>query len=185
MPPNVKFEVDDIEAPWTHAQPFDLIFARYLDGAISDWPALVANMFSKTRPGGWVELQGFDTHYRSDDGTFKTDTLVNKFVATMEEGCKILGKELYTGPAFEGLLKGAGFVNVQVQQYKLPLGPWAKDKKMKEIGMINLMQVLEGMEAFSFRLFGNVLGWKLEEVQVFIAKTIQEMKSKQYHAYDT
>lgn len=55
QPPNVKFEVDDIEAPWTYSKPFDLIFARYLDGAISDWPALVSNMYNNVRPGGWVE----------------------------------------------------------------------------------------------------------------------------------
>lgn len=54
-PPNVKFEVDDAEAPWTHATPFDLIFARQLDGSISDWPALIGNMFKCTRPGGWTE----------------------------------------------------------------------------------------------------------------------------------
>ncbi|GME21989.1 methyltransferase domain-containing protein [Neofusicoccum parvum] len=185
VPPNVKFEVDDVEAPWTHVKPFDLIFARYLDGAISDWPTLVSNMFSRLKPGGWVELQGFDAHYKSDDGTFKPDAFLGQFVATIEEGCKKIGKEMYTGPTFERLLKDAGFVNVYVQMYKLPLGPWPKDKKMKEVGMLNLMQVLEGMEAFSYRLFVNMLGWKLDEVQVFIAKTIKEMKSKTYHAYDT
>lgn len=47
------------------------------------------------------------------------------------------------------------------------------------------MQYLEGMEAFSYRLLTTVLGWKLEEVQVFNAKVTQEIKSNKVHAYYT
>ncbi|KAL1615961.1 hypothetical protein SLS56_011609 [Neofusicoccum ribis] len=57
--------------------------------------------------------------------------------------------------------------------------------KQKEIGTVNLIQYLEGMEAFSYRLLISVLGWKLEEVQVFNAKVTQEIKSKTVHAYYT
>lgn len=185
VPPNVKFEVDDLEAPWTHYRHFDFIFARYLDGAISDWPALVNNMFSKTRPGGWVELQGFDAHYKSDDGTLKPESYVNQFCETIADGISKMGKVLYTGPLFEGLLKDAGFISIHVHTYKLPLGTWPKDKKMKEVGTVNALQYLEGMEAFSYRLLTTVLGWKLEEVQVFNAKVTQEIKSNKVHAYYT
>ncbi|KAF2137396.1 uncharacterized protein K452DRAFT_110648 [Aplosporella prunicola CBS 121167] len=185
IPPNVKFEVDDVEAPWTHARPFDLVFCRYMDGAISDWPALMRNAFAKTKPGGWAEFHAFDTNYKSDDGTLKPDAYLNRFVETLKDGCGRMGKELVPGPKLEGWFKDAGFVNVGVQTFKVPLGPWAKDKKMKEIGMLNLMQVLEGMEAFSFRLFMSVLNWKLEEVQVFNAKVTQELKGKTVHPYYT
>ncbi|KAL1646551.1 hypothetical protein SLS58_003137 [Diplodia intermedia] len=176
VPPNVKFEVDDVEAPWTHATPFDLIYARQLDGSISDWPALIANMFKCTRPGGWTE---------SDDGSLKPNAHINRFLATLEEGCKKLGKELYPGPLAEGWLKDAGFVNVQTRMYKIPLGPWPKDPKMKEVGLVNLMQYLDGLEAFSFRMFTNVLGWKLEEVKVINAQVREELKSKSIHPYYT
>ncbi|KAF2141605.1 uncharacterized protein K452DRAFT_287555 [Aplosporella prunicola CBS 121167] len=185
VPPNVKFEVDDVESPWTHAKPFDFVFCRYMDGAISDWPALLRNTFEKTRPGGWAEYQAFDTHYKSDDGSLGPDSSINKFVATMEMGCEKLGKELYPGPGLEGWFKEAGFVNVGVHSFKLPLGPWAKDRKLKEVGMFNIMQVLDGMEAFSYRLFMSALGWSIEEVQVFIAKAVQEIKSKNVHSYYT
>ncbi|OJD32350.1 methyltransferase domain-containing protein [Diplodia corticola] len=185
VPPNVKFEVDDVEAPWTHATPFDLIYARQLDGSISDWPALIGNMFKCTRPDGWTELHLFDTHYRSDDGSLKADAHINHFLATLEEGCKKLGKELYPGPLAEGWLKDAGFVNVHTRVYKIPLGPWPKDPKMKEVGLVNLMQYLDGLEAFSFRMFTNVLGWKLEEVKVINAEVREELKNKSIHPYYT
>jgi hypothetical protein len=45
VPPNVRFEVDDIEKPWTHASDFDFIHSRYLMAAIADWPNLMAETF--------------------------------------------------------------------------------------------------------------------------------------------
>ncbi|KAF4535194.1 Methyltransferase type 11 [Lasiodiplodia theobromae] len=185
VPPNVKFEVDDLEAPWNHPTPFDLIFCRYLDGAISDWPTLISNMFNHTRPGGWVELQGYDAQYRSDDGTLKAESYLNQYVDTIDKGISKMGKVLSTGPLFEGLLKDAGFINIHIHTYKLPIGTWPKDKKMKEVGTINTLQYLEGMEAFSYRLLTSVLDWKLEEVQVFNAKVAEEIKSNKVHAYYT
>lgn len=32
IPPNAKFEIDDVEEEWTHNEPFDYIHARYLSG---------------------------------------------------------------------------------------------------------------------------------------------------------
>lgn len=40
VPPNVQFEVDDVEVEWPERPPFDLIHSRYMCGSISDWPKL-------------------------------------------------------------------------------------------------------------------------------------------------
>ena len=45
VPPNVKFEVDDVEGDWVYAHPFDYIFCRYMTGSIADWPKLVRNIY--------------------------------------------------------------------------------------------------------------------------------------------
>lgn len=45
MPPNVKFEIDDVESPWLHNFPFDYIFCRYMAACIKDWPKLVENIY--------------------------------------------------------------------------------------------------------------------------------------------
>lgn len=45
VPPNVKFEIDDVECPWVYEAPFDFIFCRYMAAAILDWPALVQNVY--------------------------------------------------------------------------------------------------------------------------------------------
>ncbi|KXH33770.1 hypothetical protein CNYM01_12269 [Colletotrichum nymphaeae SA-01] len=37
VPPNVKFEVDDLEEPWTYHTKFDYIHTRAMTSSISDW----------------------------------------------------------------------------------------------------------------------------------------------------
>lgn len=45
VPPNVQFEIDDIEEDWTFRRPFDYIHSRYMAGAIQDWPRLMEQCF--------------------------------------------------------------------------------------------------------------------------------------------
>lgn len=45
VPPNVRFEVDDVEAEWTYHQKFDYIHCRFMGNAIQDWPKLVGQCF--------------------------------------------------------------------------------------------------------------------------------------------
>ncbi|KAL9042223.1 MAG: hypothetical protein Q9214_003845 [Letrouitia sp. 1 TL-2023] len=73
VPPNVKFEVDDCEEPWTFREPFDIVHVRYLAASIKDWPKLVSQAFNATKPGGYAEFQDYDFEYHSDDGTLTDD----------------------------------------------------------------------------------------------------------------
>ncbi|KAF2185641.1 S-adenosyl-L-methionine-dependent methyltransferase [Zopfia rhizophila CBS 207.26] len=185
VPPNVRFEVDDFESRWAYGVPFDLIFGRTLLFSVSDWPKLVREAYNNVKPGGWVEFQDFNTQYYSEDGTLGPSSNTAKWLSLLiDSSCKN-GKEPCPGPNLEGLMKDAGFQNVVHQKVKLPIGPWAKDEKQKEIGLFNLVQVLDGLEAFSMRLMTGVLNWQPEEVEVLCAKVRSELKSKSMHAlYD-
>jgi hypothetical protein len=45
VPPNVHFEVDDVESDWTYSQKFDLIFCRDMSAGIKDWPRFVRQCY--------------------------------------------------------------------------------------------------------------------------------------------
>lgn len=46
VPPNVKFEVDDAEAPWTYKpNSFDYIHFRTLAGCFRDWDDILLQAF--------------------------------------------------------------------------------------------------------------------------------------------
>ncbi|KAF6817144.1 hypothetical protein CSOJ01_02564 [Colletotrichum sojae] len=183
VPPNVRFEVDDVESSWINPLKYDFIFSRYLAGAIADWPKLVGNIYDNLNPGGWAEFQDYDFLFRSDDGTLTEDSYTAQWDNTFIEATARIGRESRPGPKLEAWVREAGFVNVVHRSFKLPIGPWAKDPYYKDIGMCNLIQLLEGLEAFTLRVFCGVLKRPEEKVLVLLANVRRELKSHAFHSY--
>ncbi|KAK0625571.1 Secondary metabolism regulator laeA [Lasiodiplodia hormozganensis] len=181
VPPNVQFQVDDIERDWAYGEHFDFIFTRYLMSSISDWPRLVRNAYANLKPGGWAEFQDYDAVIYSDDGSFKPEHAFHTWSTTFNAAAQSWGRDPSPGPKLEQWAKDAGFVNVRHEVFKLPIGGWPKDKRKKEAGLFNLIQVLDGLEGFTMRLFTDFLGWKEEEVKVFVAKARDNLKDRKIH----
>lgn len=129
VPPNVKFEVDDIESRWLYSCPHDFIFCRNLGFAVSDWPRLVRQAFENVRPGGWVEFQDFDMEMYAEDASFKRGCDTDTYLRLLMEASRKVGKEPSPGPKLEGWVKEAGFENVECRRFRLPVGPWPKDQR--------------------------------------------------------
>ena len=49
--------------------------------------------------------------------------------AMFAEACQKSGMDAKFAPKIEGWLKGAGFVNIQVEKCKMPIGSWPEHKK--------------------------------------------------------
>lgn len=79
-------------------------------------------------------------------------------------------------------MRDAGFDNIVHTKYKIPIGPWAKDPLLKEIGAYNFQQVDGGMEGLSMRLYRNVLKWTEEDIHVLLKKARQSMRNPNVHA---
>ena len=95
------------------------------------------------------------------------------------------GKDPSPGPKLKKWFEDAGFVNVVEKKFRLPFAPWPKDPHLKRLGAFNLVQMEEGVEGFSLRLFTQVLGWSVEEVQVLLASVRKEMRDPSVHVlYD-
>ncbi|KAL9128176.1 MAG: hypothetical protein Q9175_007584, partial [Cornicularia normoerica] len=182
VPANVKFEIDDAEEPWTFREGFDFVHVRYLAAAIEDWPKLMRQTFQHTKPGGWAEFQDFDLTYYSEDGSLKEEQQISKWITTLIAAAHRFGRDPCPGSKLEGWMKDAGYENVQHEKFRLPIGPWAKDKHLKTIGAWNLVQIEDGLEGFTLRLFTQFLGWKTEEVQVLLANVRKDLRDPKIHA---
>lgn len=93
-----------------------------------------------------------------------------------------IGRDPCPGASLEKWVTEAGFHDVTHHRFKFPIGPWPRDAKLKDVGMYNLTQVLGGLEAFSLRLFCDVLGWRKEEVLLLTSKVRKELKNLKLHA---
>lgn len=80
-------------------------------------------------------------------------------------------------------MEDAGFEQVQEHILKLPLGPWAKDPRLKQCGWLEMINMVEGVDAMTKMLFTRALGWSPEEVEVFLADVRTEARSKHIHSY--
>ncbi len=54
---------------------------------------------------------------------------------------------------------------------------------MKQLGQWNQINILDGLEGFCLALLTRGLGWKKEEVDIFVARVSRDLKDKRIHAY--
>ena len=58
VPPNVKFMVDDVEAPWLEPPDFyDFVHARHVTQAFKDFPKMIRNAYKYAFPPSSPSLQ--------------------------------------------------------------------------------------------------------------------------------
>lgn len=56
VPPNCRFEVDDVEDEWVYNYKFDYIHGRYVCPFLTDIPGLFKNIYDNLEPGGYMEV---------------------------------------------------------------------------------------------------------------------------------
>lgn len=129
-------------------------------------------------------MQDWDMNNRSDDGTLTDAHHYRQWSNGLIKALTDINRDPCPGPKLRSYVEKAGFVNITERAFKVPLGPWAKDPHMKEIGMMNLVQGLDGMEAFSLKTFA-MLGYTPEETEVLLANVRNELKGRAFHSYAT
>lgn len=186
VPPNLHFEVLDAEESWGYGENrFNLVHTRFMNGfGLKSWPHFYQEAFACLKPGGWVENQEFDCQILSDDHTIPDDSVVQKWVKLWNEGAQKAGA---TGRCYPNDLaqqmRQAGFVDVTILEFKMPIGPWPKDKRLREAGWYGLVAILNGMDGLSVKIFTNCLGWSTFELEIFLAQVRTELKKKSVHSY--
>lgn len=98
------------------------------------------------------------------------------------DGLAAINRTGCPGHQLRGWAEDAGFVNIEEVKLKVPMGSWPRDPTLKKTGLMNLVQMLDGMEAFSLKTF-DLLGWSRTETEVFLANVRREMKGNKFHSY--
>lgn len=136
---------------------------------------------SNLNSGGWVEFQDYNYMIYSEDDTCTDQLAVHKWITTLIPSATQIGREPCPGPKLEQWVEAAGFKNIIRRKVKLPIGPWPKDPELKNIGMLNLSQLLDGLDAFSFRLLCDVAGWTQTEVLLLLSQVRKDLKNPAIH----
>lgn len=164
VPPNCRFEVDDINKEWTYPEgEFDYIHARALCGCLPDWDDFFRKTFRHISPGGWIEQVELWGISKSDDGTLREDSPLITWVEVFKQIGEKTGKPFFWNDKVTQSVKDAGFINVEDRVVKVPIGTWPKDKQLKQWGAWNRQFLLQALEGFSIRGLTELLGvsWEL------------------------
>ena len=204
VPSNCKFYVDDAESEWAFspAVQFDLIHGRSLCGGIADWPKFYSQAYKNLKPGGWLEMQEHEAWLRSDDDTINNAKWTSEWNRAMDDASIKFGKRLNVAEYHKKWIHDAGFVNVEEDvfkvrhlnnrplssghlliSYKIPIGPWAKDRKLKEIGQYHRAEMLDAVEPYTMQLYTRVLGFSHEQTTIVIEGVKAEFRDRKNHLY--
>ncbi|KLO85212.1 Uncharacterized protein LW94_5839 [Fusarium fujikuroi] len=182
LPPNCRFEVDDINKEWTFPENnFDFIHIRYMTGTVPDWTELLKKAQRHLKPGGWIEHVELWGDARADDGTMSPDSPLKTWVKIFNQVAEKVGNPFFWNPA--DVFEKAGLKNITEKKVKVPIGTWAKDKDLKQWGAWNRQFLLQGLEGFSIRSLTELLGWEYEKAQVFLVEMRKELLNPKLHSY--
>lgn len=143
-------------------------------------------MHRNIRPGGYIEQLELTPDFVADDGSLPPDTLLADWGNTVVKAAENSGKPLDLYYRCAELMTKAGFVDIKVYEHKWPLGPWPKDKQLKEAGIVNNQHWATGMDGYAMYLltkYGEPSPWSKEEVQVYVAKLRRELVNPRFHIH--
>ncbi|TGZ76383.1 S-adenosyl-L-methionine-dependent methyltransferase [Ascodesmis nigricans] len=184
--PNVKFELDDLEKKWMYPENyFNFVHSRHLVMSIRNWPRYLRQIYKHTAPGGCIELvehtndRGF-----CDDDSIADDSSFPVYWAAVRKCYEKLGMNSGLRAAdYICLVEEAGFEDVKVYPFKIPLGPWASNPKMRRLGAICAEIARTGIEAYAFSMLTNVGGHPVEDARKLVNDAIGTLTDPRQHAY--
>ncbi|RYC96789.1 hypothetical protein BFJ63_vAg646 [Fusarium oxysporum f. sp. narcissi] len=186
VPPNVHFEIADATLTWPWKDNyFDFIHIRYLFGSVQDWPALFQEAYRCCAPGGWVQSCEADIHFYSDDGTTDSEPALQKWADLYERGGAETGRTFFLQQEAlqERSITEAGFTDVRIFDYKLPVGGWTNNRKLSELGEYVRLTLENDLEGYTLYLWHNVLNWPREEYPQFLAAMRKVIGNRRVHGY--
>ena len=118
-----------------------------------------------------------------DDDTLKEHHALYKWSAYLEKASDLSGRTLRATQKYKDWMIEAGFEEVTVVKRKWPLNPWPNDRKLKELGAWNQVNMQDGVQGITLALFTRVLGMPQAEVEVFLADVRKDMRDRSVHSY--
>lgn len=185
VPPNLTFEVADADEEWHFREKFDLIHSRIMiDTTLHSWPHYFEEAFRALNAGGWVECQEMDYNRASDDNTIPPNSRMSFWEREWTRGIEEIGLSGYCRPEpVMEQMRNAGFINVICRKFKLPIGPWPRDPVLRRAGMFGLVNVLDGIQGLSLKIFTELLDYSLDDLEVLLSECRLEIRDRAVHSY--
>jgi hypothetical protein len=133
-------------------------------GAFTDWNLIYKEAYKHLKPGGWIEVKDFDDH-KALLQFFPPGSQVKPWLAAIAEGSKKSGRPRGIEHLKHERLTDLGFVDVNTEEYNIPMGVWPDDPEEKKIGKLFMIAQMCGIEALCLRILTEQMRWDPVEVR--------------------
>lgn len=151
-------------------------------GAFSDWPGIFQSCYDNLNPGGWVEFQEYYVELQCIDDTLE-GTALQRWNRLLMEAAEKMGRNPRAAAKFRAQLADAGFVDVVERKFALPGNAWAKGEREKMLGLMQMTNILDGVQGISMQLFTRMLGWSAEAVELLLVDVRKDIRNRDIHFY--
>jgi hypothetical protein len=118
-----------------------------------------------------------------DDSTLREDNQIVEFLRVVTKGLAAFNVDLLSMRHNLDRVKDAKFVNATESTFKLPLGPWPLDKKLRTVGLYNRSIFGDGFQGVAMRPCTQGLGWSAADVELFLVGVRKSLFDVHQHAY--
>ncbi|KAI0516895.1 S-adenosyl-L-methionine-dependent methyltransferase [Xylaria bambusicola] len=182
VPPNCRFEIDDIEDDWMFSSKFDYIHGRHMVGSISNFPKLFTAIYENLNPGGWVEMQDYYVKLQAIDGTLD-GTALQRWNNMLNHALTFTGRSGLNGIKYKRWLREAHFEEIREEVFAVPGNPWPKGADQKQLGAMQMENILEGIHGMSITLFTKFLNMSIEAVEALLVEVRKDLTNRNIHFY--
>ncbi|KAH8664936.1 S-adenosyl-L-methionine-dependent methyltransferase [Ilyonectria robusta] len=184
VPPNVHFYVDDSADLWDFAHKFDYIHTRSTVGCWASFQSQIAEQaFDALEPGGWFESQEVDGNVCCDDDTLDPTGPVAAWFNDLLVASEHVQRPAILGATLKEVYEKVGFVDIHQRTVKMPIGGWARDARLKEVGYMWEANLLDGLSGFSYQLFNRAFNRTPAEIELCLVDVRQHLGDPRTHAY--
>jgi hypothetical protein len=138
---------------------------------------------SHLKPGGWYEMQEIHHYPQCHDGSMPPDHPVAQFWGQVYDGLAALNVDFWAVLSLEEKMREAGFVNVSVRVFHVPIGVWPKNRVLKTVGLYWREILLLGVEPIALGPFTRGLKWSREQVELYLVRVRQAYADHSCHSH--
>jgi hypothetical protein len=123
-------------------------------------------------------------HYpQCHDGSMPIDHPVAQYWSYVHQGLGALNVDFSAVLSLEDKMREAGFVNISVRIFHVPIGVWPKNKVLKIVGFHWREVLLLGVEPISLGPFTRGLKWTREEVELYLVAVRKAYDDTRCHSH--
>ncbi|KAL2267536.1 hypothetical protein VTJ83DRAFT_4813 [Remersonia thermophila] len=187
LPPNVDFQLDDLNRPSTfESNYFDLVHSRMMAGGIhaNRWMNYLRDIYRILRPGGWCQMVEMYFNAQSDNGTLTDNHALRVWSRSYMQSVQP-AKDPRAPLQLQSWMTQAGFVDVECQMIILPLSGWSTDPRDNAIGAANRVNVQRLLSSLAIYPFAHHLNHSMSytEIQLLVAQARNEADNPAFKAY--